>query len=100
MNETLRQVLDYASEIGKSRRTLTEFQALEIAVKIQQNQVLARSFGVAPNQYESYSHPGYLEAISMSLGFQHMRDIAGAIEELSEKINDGIDRYMDNQFDA
>lgn len=67
MNDTLKQVLDYASEIEESRRTLTEFQALEIAVKIQQNQVLARSFGVVPNEYNSYSYPGYLEAIAMAI---------------------------------
>jgi hypothetical protein len=44
--------------------------------------------------------PSALEAIAMSLGYDNPCAIAGAIEQLSENIASGIDRYMDNQFDA
>ena len=93
MNETLKQVLDYASKINSERKSLNEFECLQIAVKIQQNQVFARAFGVQPSEYTLQKTPGFLEAIAMSLGYENTCAIAGAIEN-------GIDRYMDNQFDA
>jgi hypothetical protein len=62
MSNLVREVSDLATEVLNTPWNLTPFEALQIAVKIQNNRVLSDAFMLGLNA------PSALEAIAMELG--------------------------------
>lgn len=82
-------VREIAKTLLKQEWNLSDFEALQIAVKIQQNQVLADAFGVS----DSNKHPTFLEAISIALGYS--REFGGAQCTTSAAIEYGMDKLCE-----
>ena len=88
------------SQIKKQFKTLTEFEALQIAVKISQNtkigkidESILKAFGCT-----SDSSPAFLKAIAMALGYgqSFMTSIPEAIGELSRSLDNISEKYLSN----
>lgn len=63
MNTKLvREVSDITNEILEAEWNISDFEALQIAVKIQHNKILSAAFVL------NHNGPGALEAIAMELG--------------------------------
>ncbi|GEM_PF-3478954 len=81
-------IREIANTILKQKWVLSDFEVLQIAVKIQQNQILTDAFGIT----ESNKTPKFLEAISMALGYNQNEscysDIGAAIEY-------GVDKFSE-----
>jgi hypothetical protein len=60
--------MNLAKELQKEFGTLTEFEALNIACRIRNNDVLELGFGV--DGYSVSSPPSHIEAIGMALGYE------------------------------
>lgn len=69
----VREVEDIAQELAEKSKSLTKFEALQIAVQIQKNRVLSEAFCLNHS-----NHPGALEKIAMEL--EGLSNIASAIE--------------------
>lgn len=87
-------VREIATTLLKQDWVLSDFEVLQIAVKIQQNQILSEAFGVT----DSNKYPKFLEAIALGIGFDKNQDnqsIANSIEFLTETLRVSLDEIKE-----
>ena len=84
-----REVKETAQYLRADHKSLTEFEALSLAVKIQHNRVLEDAFLVGR------SEPSALEAIAMELGAaKEGSSIKDAIFSIADALNDQSSQVM------
>jgi hypothetical protein len=66
MSNFVKEVNEFAKEILEENTKLSSFEALQIAVKIQQNKILSQVFMLSMSDKE---YPSALEAIAIALGY-------------------------------
>jgi rRNA maturation endonuclease Nob1 len=79
------KVIEYAEKL-KERFSLTDFEALDIATKIEMNEEFSQAFLTCDDR----SVPNALEAIGMALGYKkgHFDTIPNTIAQVSEALWD------------
>ena len=108
MNHLTEEIKHKAKELRKDYPTLSVYESLNLAVKIQKNQLYARANVISE---ENHDYPPALEAIAMSLGYTNRGftggyfdneeiTITGYLEEINEyikaiadKLPEDIDQY-------
>lgn len=78
MNKLVREVSDLANEVLEAQWSITPFEALQIAVKIQHNRVLEDAFMLG------LSVPSALEQIAIQLGAGDSNTIKDALYRIGE----------------
>jgi len=79
MSELVKEVSDLANQLISEDDSITFFEALQIAVKIQHNRVFQDAFLVG-----GHEEPSALEAIAMELGAKDGSSLKDAIYRLKE----------------
>ena len=87
------KLMDEVSDIANSLlvdgyfSSLTEVEALKLAVQIQKNRILSDAYGVT----NIHKAPAFLEAIAIMQGFNGVNPVADAIQNLAEKFGDSLE---------
>jgi hypothetical protein len=78
----VRNVSDHANELLESQWDITPQEALDIAVRIQHNEVLMRAFGV----WLEGTNPSFLEQIAMEMGASSGLSIRDAMYDIAQNL--------------
>ena len=102
------QIKDKAKELRKDYPTLSVYESLNLATKIQKNELYAKANVISE---EEYGYPPVLEAIAITLGYTnkgftggyfdhdelsvtgYLEEINQSIEAIADKLPDDADQY-------
>jgi len=95
MTSLVKEVSDLAGDLVKRKLHLTDFEALQIAVKIQNNRIFKEAFGVDIHG----DYPKFLEAIAMSQGYgsDNTNQVASALNNLDETLSSAVELIQNSQ---
>ena len=99
MNYLTDEVKDKAKELREDYPTLSVYESLKIAAKIQTNELYAKANVISE---EEHDYPPALEAIAISLGYRNRDFIGGyfvhnenTVTDFLEEINQNIETIAD-----